>query len=61
MFTVYTHVHDVIIKCVFKQEYDEQGRVETEIALTELRNFCKQNDVWGTIGKLNDSKRSASI
>ena len=45
--------------CYWVQEYDEQGRIETEKALNELRLFVRKNssDVWEIIGKLNNANR----
>ena len=45
--------------CYLVQEYDEQGRVETEKALNKLREFFRKNDsdVWEIIGKLKDANR----
>lgn len=45
--------------CYLVQEYDEQGRVETDKALNELREFIRKNDkdVWEIIGRLKDANR----
>ena len=37
------------------QEYEDQGWVETEKAINELRESCKKEK--GVITKLNNSKR----
>ena len=43
------------------QEYEEQGRVETERALKDLREHCRNSGMWETISNLKSPKRSVPI
>eukprot|EP00731_Ephydatia_muelleri_P012707 Em0007g17a len=47
------------------EEYDAMGEVETKRALENLRKHCKSSlkneEIWGTVSKLQDPKRSPSL
>ena len=43
------------------QEYEQQGRVETERALRELREHCRSSGMWDTISNLENPKRCVRL
>ena len=46
-------------KLLTQEKYEEQGRVETDIALKELRNHCRQSSkFWDkTLNELSDQRQ----
>ena len=45
-----------------QEEYDEQGIVETEKALVELREYCrKKNYIWNNLKSFKGAKQSVML
>ncbi|CAD5119440.1 DgyrCDS8050 [Dimorphilus gyrociliatus] len=51
------------IRLLTNEEYREQGRIETEKALAELRKYCQSPDcnAWKTVSRLESPARFASF